>query len=215
MKTIMLILALFILSGCGSSGSNDGAAKSGSGTIQTQLDTYPITTLSDQEQSDLLVLREEEKLARDVYLQLYSVTGQSIFTNIASAEQTHTDAVLALIQRYGLNDPVSNDSVGLFQNPTLQQLYTTLVMQGSATLVDALIVGATIEDLDIHDIQVMKSHTTSADLLMVYDSLEKGSRNHLRSFVSQLQALGIDYTPQYISEADYNAIISSDTERGR
>ncbi len=62
--------------------------------------------LSQEEIDDLVYLREEEKLARDVYLHLYNTWGQWIFENIAASEQQHMDAVKTLLDRYGIHDPV-------------------------------------------------------------------------------------------------------------
>lgn len=198
MKLISFVLSLFLIVGCGSSSNS----------------TSSTSVLTEQEKTDLLILREEEKLARDVYLTLYDMYGQDIFSNIAQSEQTHTDAVLTLLNKYGVEDPVGNNDIGVFENTTLQELYDALIAQGSPSKLDALIVGATIEDLDIYDIEVMMSHTTKEDLLLVYDSLQQGSRNHLRSFVSQIESSGGTYTPQYISQAEYDAIIGSDIESG-
>ena len=46
-----------------------------------------ILTLPDSETVTLKFMREEEKLARDVYLYLFDVWGQWIFENIAASEQ--------------------------------------------------------------------------------------------------------------------------------
>lgn len=183
------------------------AAKRAQGSAQTVWIGYT-------EAQDLTFLREEEKLARDVYLTLADKWGLAIFTNIARSEQTHMDQVLGLLNAYNLPDPVGGQPVGVFTNVTLQQLYYSLVAQGLASVEGALTVGATIEDLDIDDLDHMMADTTMPDLLQVYENLQKGSRNHLRSFVGQLDALGVGYTPQFISVEAYAAIIGTATETG-
>ena len=170
--------------------------------------------LTTGETDRLLFLREEEKLARDVYLTLGAQWGTPIFTNIAASEQTHMDSVAQLLTRYQLADPAAGRGVGEFQNTTLQALYTQLVTQGSASLVDGLTVGATIEDLDIRDLERMIADTTRPDLIKVYENLMKGSRNHLRSFTAQLEAQGVTYVPQFIDQAAFEAIVGSAPERG-
>lgn len=170
--------------------------------------------LSTGESDRLLFLREEEKLARDVYLTLGAQWGTPIFTNIAASEQTHMDSVAQLLTRYQLPDPAAGRGVGEFQNTTLQALYTQLVTQGSASLVGGLTVGATIEDLDIRDLERMIADTSRPDLIKVYENLMKGSRNHLRSFTAQLEAQGVTYVPQFIDQAAFEAIVDSAPERG-
>jgi len=169
--------------------------------------------LTQAEREDLLHMREEEKLARDVYLTLYDKWGQRVFENISSAEQTHMDAVGKLLQEYGIEDPVAQtkDEVGKFVSPELQKLYNDLVEQGSKSLESALTVGATIEDLDIKDLDEALSRTDKADIKSVYENLKHGSENHMRAFVSNLNRLGSDYTPKYITPEEYNEIIHGTT----
>lgn len=172
--------------------------------------------LSEEEINDLIHMREEEKLARDVYITLYKKWGMKIFYNISQSEQRHMDAIKRMLDKYGLPDPVeeTNDTIGVFVNPELQELYYTLVNKGEQSLIDALEVGATIEDLDIKDLEECLSETQHYDIATVYTNLMKGSRNHLRAFTRVLNRLGEEYQPQYISEEEYEYIISTPMERG-
>jgi hypothetical protein len=160
----------------------------------------------------LIFMREEEKLAHDVYITLGNLWGSNVFTNISQAEATHTAAVGTLLTRYGIEDPTKTDEVGVFTNPIFTKLYSDLVATGSQSLIDALTVGAIIEDLDIRDLQRLAS--TTPDIAVVYDALELGSRNHLRAFYRQLQKQGADYTPSYISQSEFDAIIAGNMEQG-
>jgi len=172
----------------------------------------PPVALTEQEISDLVHLREEEKLARDVYLHLFDVWGQWIFENIAASEQRHMDAVKNLLDRYGVEDPVGDDVEGVFTNQDLQSIYDSLIATGNLSSIDALYVGATIEDLDIYDIQHMVANTDKPDLLSVYENLMKGSRNHMRSFCGLLETFDEFYTAQYLTQEEVDAIVSSDRE---
>ena len=162
---------------------------------------------------DLLYIREEEKLARDVYQVLGDLYGTRIFDNISQSEQSHMDSLLVHIDRLGLVDPIVDDSTGVFVDEHLQDLYATLVAQGSQDLVGALTVGATIEDLDILDLAIAIETTDDLALADTYDGLMCGSRNHLRSFMGQLDRQGAVYTPQYITQAQFDAIVGSAREQ--
>lgn len=169
--------------------------------------------IDDAVTADLLFVREEEKLARDVYLSLLDAYGFPIFANIAASEQRHMDAVLGRLNAHAIPDPVTDDTVGAFVNPVLAQLYTDLVQLGLGSPLAALTVGATIEDLDLNDITGMMERTTARDILRVYESLSCGSRNHMRAFVGQLALLGASYEAQYITAAELEDILSSAHER--
>ena len=174
----------------------------------------PISPLSDAEIEGILYMREEEKLARDVYLTLYEVWGLPVFENIARSEASHMEAVGTLIDRYGLADPAAAE-VGVFTNPTLQGLYDQLVADGRTSLADALRVGAAIEEIDILDLQERLAQTDQADIELVYENLLKGSRNHLRAFASTLtRQTGETYQPQYLDPASYESIVNSARETG-
>ncbi len=222
----LLMVAVLTLTACGSGGQGqgssggngparvdaDGTTRLDGGDLSTRLDALPIGELSEAEQAGLVQMREEEKLAHDVYVALGEQWDLRTFDNISAAETTHADAVGALLERHGLDDPAAGNDAGLFTNPDLQSLYDDLVAQGSESLVAALTVGATIEDLDIADLQALA--TTTPDLDLVYANLEQGSRNHLRAFTKQLDKNGAAYSPTYISQAEYDEIIAGPTERG-
>ncbi len=167
--------------------------------------------LTENESSDLKFLREEEKLARDVYMYAYNKYQVAIFDNIFKSEQKHMDAVLNILSKYEISDPASTE-VGVFVNPELQLTYNDLVSKVNISLTEALKVGATIEDLDINDINAFISNTTKNDLLKVYGNLNCGSKNHIRSFTAELTNNRITYVPQFISIETYNSILSSPNE---
>ncbi len=147
-----------------------------------------IQVISQEERDSLIHMREEEKLAQDVYLSLYDTWGKNIFQNITESETTHTDAVANLLKQFDIEDPVTEKTQGVFQNPELHALYNTLIEQGRKSLLDALIVGATVEDLDIQDIEAYRAIVKHPDILRVYENLQRGSRNHLRSFVKNIKS---------------------------
>lgn len=169
--------------------------------------------LTDAEVEGLLYMREEEKLARDVYLALYDMWGLNIFQNIADSEQTHTDAVKGLLDKFGIADPAEDTAAGVFTDATLQALYDELTGLGAQSLEDAIRVGAAIEEIDILDLQEYLSTLTNDSIRQVYENLLSGSENHLRAFVSTLaQKTGETYVPQYLGEEDYNTIMSESTQ---
>lgn len=183
------------------------AGMSSCDTSNDNISPENVITLTDLEEINLQFMREEEKLARDVYLYFYDKYELNIFNNIAASEQKHMDAVGTIMEKYGVEDPASNES-GVFTNTTLQQLYDDLIAQGDASLVEALKVGATIEDVDIRDLDDAMSGTTKTDLIDMYEMLECGSRNHMRAFTQQLNSRSETYTPQFITQAQYDEVIN-------
>lgn len=172
------------------------------------LTNLPKESLSENEKSGLLFMREEEKLARDVYQTLYKSFSIPVFNNISKSEQRHTDAIKNLIIRYELNDPMKEDKTGIFINSELQDLYNELIKNGSVNRVEALKAGALIEETDILDLQKeLKDHVDNKDITMVYNNLLRGSYHHLKAFVNLLKLNNIEYQPALLTmEAFYNII---------
>lgn len=183
-------------------------------SMQTKVDALPPESLNDDELNSLTIMREEEKLARDVYQGLSAKYNAKIFTNIALAEQTHMDAVLILLNKYDMEDPVGTNPVGVFTNPILQVLYDELMTFGNTSVLNAYTAGATIEDMDIYDLRTIKTAVDNKDILLVFDNLEKGSRNHLRSFYGDILKAGGTYTPEFLTQAEFDAIVNSPMETG-
>ncbi len=151
--------------------------------------------LTGAEKDWLTYMREEEKLARDVYLDLYEKWQLPIFANIAKSEQKHMDAIKTLLDRYDLPDPAADKGQGEFTNGDLQNLYDELIQRGSDSAVEALQVGVLIEETDIDDLNMAMGLTRRKDIKTVYSNLLQGSLNHLKAFVSNLASYGVTYEP--------------------
>ena len=182
--------------------------------LEAQIKGLPKESLNTAELASLSFMREEEKLAKDVYITLYNKWGVKIFTNISASELTHMKTVLLLLNKYSLTDPVGSNPVGVFRDTSLQKLYNELVAKGNTSILEAYKVGATIEDLDLFDLKNQLINIDNQDIRLVYEMLMKGSRNHLRSFYKNILKVGGSYTPQFISQAEFDAIVNSGMETG-
>jgi hypothetical protein len=162
---------------------------------------------STELENDLLYLYQEEKVARDVYAELYDLYGLRTFDNISSSEQKHMDAVEYLLEEYGFDYSNISNEKGVYQLPELQELYDEQIEKSSSSIINAIEVGATIEDLDIFDLDEMLSKNYDDEIERVLNNLKKGSENHMRAFIRQLNKYNESYNPQYISEEYFKSII--------
>jgi len=193
-----------------------------------------VSTIDADEASHLTFMREEEKLARDVYLVFAEMyPDQSVFSNIATlSEQTHTDTMRDVLSRFNLPDPNPDtnnlpESLGVFTGEEWGWYFTErfeeLKKAGSESELAALYAGALIEELDMHDIadcpQVMVDagyrdpcglrYTDERALINAYSSLIDGSENHLRAYVGQIEAvIGFgNYEAQLLTQEEVDAIL--------
>jgi hypothetical protein len=156
---------------------------------------------------DLQFMREEEKMARDVYLALAEAWDARVFAAIARSEQRHMDAVARLLDAYGVDDPASATGPGEFVDADLQALYDELVERGRESLEEALEVGALIEEVDIADLIDALGDTDEEMVERVFGRLLAGSENHLRAFVRNLEAIGVDYSPAVLDASRFADIV--------
>jgi hypothetical protein len=154
--------------------------------------------LSEDEVEGLQLMREEEKLAHDVYVQMHELHGDQPFSNISQAEERHTNAVLFLMKKYEVAD-TGNSSPGKFNNPELQELFDKLVALGSQSREAAFVVGVIIEEMDIADLDRALSTTENPDLIQVFGNLRRGSGNHLNAFQRNLSRVSNDPSAAYNS----------------
>ena len=187
-------------------GSMLESATAGRGRGRNARNTAPIPVLTEAEAADLLFMREEEKLARDVYISMYEEYGLRAFNNISKAEQRHMDAILGLLNTYGLEDPILG--FGEFADPELQELYDTLIAKGLESKLDALMVGALIEEVDMEDIVDAIERTDKTNIQKIYGNLLRGSQYHLRAFVWNIENLtGETYEAQWLTQEEVDGFL--------
>ena len=163
-----------------------GGPRGGRGGVQGNANACVVLadkTLSQVEVDTLMYMREEEKMARDLYISFNEFYGTTVrvFGNISRSEQKHMDAVKGLLDAYGLTDPVADDAVGKFTNSELGEQFKTLLAQGN-TLKGALEVGILVEEQDLEDLAAAMNETDEPCIDRVYSNLLKGSTNHLAAF---------------------------------
>lgn len=218
-KSLIFMIALalfFLISGCNEINTEqpEKSLNSRADIVSEDLPACkciinPSLEITPEEIEMIKFVREEEKLARDVYLTLSSYYSLPIFKNIPKSEQVHMDKVLCLLIHYNIEDPASEE-IGEFTNPDLQELYNNLVDKGILSLIDALEVGATIEDLDIYDLNDDIGNTDNEAIITIFEYLVCGSGNHLRAFSGNLSFRGVEYIPQFISQELYEEILEAE-----
>ena len=193
MKAIKLISTVLVITALI---ATPMAAMAGKGKAKTSTSPTPATCsfcvatpLSPEQITELKWMREEEKLARDVYAYMATIYADNIFKNIAASEQKHFDAIGEKLVLYVIEDPAARTAPGEFTELELQTLYNDLFDKGSISRKDALEVGVIIEEQDIVDIEAALLGLTSKPLILTYKHLLSGSESHLAAFTRLLDRL--------------------------
>ncbi len=204
-------------------GMGDCLALGGAGPVLTKAElcenlalNFSEQDLSEAEKEALRFMREEEKMARDVYLMLYEKWELPIFNNISQSEQRHMDVIGCLLEKYEMADPAKDKEVGAFTNTEVQDLYDQLIASGYESLEDALLAGATIEDRDIYDLNqaLADEEVDNEDIRFVLGNLKQASGNHLRAFMRQIERVGATYEPVFLSPEAFKAVLDAESNTG-
>jgi len=188
-----------------------------------------VGTLDAAEETHLIFMREEEKLARDVYDTLGILYPTlNTFERIFDSEERHANTMADMLVTFSIDDPSTSDERGVYTGADYGWYFTEkfdlLVTWGEADSLEALYVGAFIEELDMHDIahcpEVVDStyalgedgcglaYTDEPALKASYNNLLSASGNHLRAYVKAIEQItGEDYVAQYLSQAEVDSIL--------
>lgn len=140
-------------------------------------------TVSSSLAAEIAFMREEERMARDLYAALAEAhDGATPMSRITTSEQRHFDAVGRLITTFGLTDPSTGRAPGTYAYDELTTLYASLYEQGKASLDGAYAAGVAVETTDIADLQDAIAASDNATVDQVFSNLLRASEQHLRAF---------------------------------
>ena len=187
LRSAYLLVIALLLSSC--SDNLTGSLTQSDGSVVSKDNLLVPGELSPEEAEGIIFMRQEEKVARDVYTVLGQTWNINVFENIKTSEQNHMDAVKRLIDRYELEDPIVTDEVGVFANPVFQQMFDNFVAQGQLSIPEAFLVGQNIESQDIADLEAQLAFVDNQDLIKVYTNLKAGSEKHYNAFLNHITPL--------------------------
>ena len=200
---------------------NQNAEHNSSGTHEhgdtmIDVDNYPLSTLTPELKNSLAYMGNEERLAYDVYHNLYNYhvaeSGIEIrqLKNISeNSEIKHVGIVQDIVRKYQLNpedttnviDPVATRDIafadmpsGQYDIPAIQGLYDVLYAKGIDSQKDALEVGCMVEVTDINDLDryiTMAEESNATDVVDAFTVLRNGSYSHYWGFDKGLKNLDI------------------------
>ena len=215
LKLSLTLTTLLALNACDSSNNSPKNGATSDSDLPTEVETALNSekSLLTQELSNTLsYMGNEERLAYDVYNELYRQYGTKQFTNIATkSEYKHITAVQELVQKYKLDDtvhftnvdlpalgyintPIEDMQAGTYDIAKIQGLYDNLVSQGSASEIDALKVGCIVEVVDVTDLDsyiTLAESSNASDVVTVFNFLRNGSYNHYWAFDKGLKNKGV------------------------
>jgi len=221
-----LISALLLSIGCGSDNSSSSSRSSGVNILDknqskdcnssVDINGTPMSKLTQELKDAIAYMGNEERLAYDVYHNLYIYhlenSGVGIFQlkNISEgSESQHIGVVQDIVRKYSIEpdeltvveEPVANRDIDFKEMPSgkygvihIQELYNLLYSKGIESQIDALEVGCIVEVTDVNDLDryiTLAKESNATDILDAFEFLRSGSYNHYWAFDSGLKNLGV------------------------
>lgn len=167
--------------------------------------------ISQSDRDALIYTMQEEKVANNFYTAMQSLYALNVFQNISKSETMHMKHVKTLLDNFGIDNPVSGkyEAAGSFMDAGLERMYNDMISIGNISVTDALKESAKFEEMDIRDLKAFVESAENTSIESTLNKLINASGNHLRAFVRNLKTRGIEYSPQYLSQEEFNGIISS------
>lgn len=184
----------------------------------TRASVAPVLTVTDSLSADEIefqfALREDEKMARDLYTVFaakYSTAPQ--IDRIAAAENSHIACVEAVLDYYEISYPAMTAAAGLFEDAKRQAIYNELADK-SGTLLEVYATMAAVEEESVSAYKSVQSEITNENIALVITNMIKASSNHLKAAVCQIIAGGGTYTPLYLSAEEFGTIVNLPYQNG-
>ncbi len=180
------------------------------------LSIYPLSTLTQEIKDTLAYMGNEERLAYDLYSQLYEyhlqnsdVELKQLYNIAQRSEAQHIEIVRSLVERYDLNASdftVVDEAVapsdtaiedmpsGVYGVVAVQELYDTLIAKGKVSTQNALEVGCMVEVTDVNDLDrdiALAKESNASDVVAAFEVLKNGSYNHYWAFDKGLKNMGV------------------------
>ena len=161
----------------------------------------------------LLKMYEEEKMARDLYLEFLRLWNQKIFRNIAKSEIRHMHAVSRMLDFFDIDaKELKKLKSGQYSDENIRNLYEKLINEGNKSQISAFKQGAMLEEIDIGDLNTELAKKITPELMAMYKNLLSASEDHLRAYVRVLERRGVEYYPQILKLSEYETILSERNE---
>lgn len=187
--------------GCGTGACGEGGDAGGACSLDLDGEDH-VVILSPEARERLILQWAEEGLAATVYRTLGETYRARPFHNIPRAEDRHAQAMRDLLEAAGIH------LEEIAPPPDLATLQRDLITRGQQSEVEALQVGAFIEERDIADLRELAELIDDATARRVIQQLETGSQHHLNAFVRNLQSRGASYEPVVLSASAFAAIVN-------
>ena len=120
-----------------------------------------------------------------------------------------------MFQKHINSDPSINNNVNGLVKQGLVSLFDNLLTQGKLSALEALYVGAAIEEVDMLDLQQAIDNADNNHIRRMYENLLSGSRNHLRTYIKQIEEQGNVYEALFLSQDEIDAITHPQSTRRR
>jgi len=180
------------------------------------INNSPLSKLTPELKNAIAYMGNEERLAYDVYQNLYNYHNSenaiiiNQLKNISEkSEIKHVGIVQDIVKKYALTpdeltnviDPVATSDIafddmpsGRYDIPAIQGLYDVLYAKGVGSQKDALEVGCMVEVTDIDDLDryiTMAKESNATDIIDAFNLLRDGSYSHYWAFDNGLKNIGL------------------------
>ena len=164
---------------------------------------FSLMPINQSEKDGIIRLSESTKLSRDVYREIHRIWSVDIFKSIELLEGKDLETVTELIDKYQLENPIEDDTLGVFKSPYFSKLFTDFSEKYDNSEYEALRIAATLEDLMISDLNESLEFSTNRDFIKIFTNLRLSSISHIRAVNTYMRKkYKVEYKAQFLSREE-------------
>lgn len=175
---------------------------------------YDSTAVLTADQIEFLyAVREDEKIGKDFYAaMLAKFPAERQFIRFSQSEINHIAAIENLLNYYEIQYPVLGNP-GVFADSARQAKYIAMIAAATDSMA-AYQVAAALEEENYVAYREVAKDTSNYNVHVIMKHLAIASENHLRALVHRITLMGGTYTPQLLTQSEFDQVIHNPFDRG-
>jgi len=147
--------------------------------------------LSGAEAAFLLSTVEKQKMHSDVYNEMDLKAKDQIFTIMSEDDVQYKEMLSAIVDKYGLDNPISDKISGEYEDHKIQATYDDFINNNNYNWEEMLLYAQKMEEMLITDLQFHLANVSGhADVSEIYNDLIKESKGQLEALNKELRSIG-------------------------
>lgn len=186
----------------------DGVANISSSIFSNEIAKHVGDKSTEGDQKTLPYMYESEKMAEDLFSSFSKKNKLPIFDSLSKSHANQKDVIEKVMSTLEIDLSLRGLDSGKYKDKNVQALYDKLLVQGNEMRVKAFTSGLLLEEGIIKNIDTYLGKGIDGLSKIAYEALKEASGKNMKVLNNLLLAEGVTYTPQVISQAEFDGYVN-------